>query len=687
VAQQPFQQEFQIGIAMAGAISAGAYSAGVLDFLIQALDAWEKARSDPATADRVPNHRVAIKVMTGASAGAITGALGAAGLAQGLTPKSYVMASKQQANCVLPGLYEAWVVKPALVSPTGGSDFLLDDDLNGNDVVSLLNSNLLSQIADSAIRSGAPGAQPLPYIAERFHVYMTLTNLRGIPYKVTFNGGDFVMMCHGDRAHYAITDLGAWSTSSAFADADPGRTLSAKALWGPDGPSKGWLEFTNIAVASGAFPVGLAPRPIDTALPEYSKRCWPMPEWRMENGLAPDWPQPWGADSTRSFSFLSVDGGIINNDPFDYAHYALMEDPPRGNPREGDQADRAVIMIDPFPEPPPFPADNQPEQTLIAVLRRFVPVLINQARFKPSELILAASEAVYSRYMVAPSRPKPPPLKGDEQYAIACGLLGGFGGFLSRPFREHDFILGQRNCQKFLSTHFALPDGSWIVQRWPRAARDNPDFAAPVCPGETPHSCIIPLVGNARVEVASPAWPQLSQNEFNALQVRIAGRLDKVAQKLIATQGPSGLMGIVLNVVYSNNKKLILQFIKYTMLADLVRRNQMQGWDLPATWRQSPSVSLDGDDVRSVVAALLDPAYDLRNASGIAAASGLDIAAVNAVLAACQAETGSPCEVWQSPRKDQSGAPLFALASRKPGWLARLGGDWLNPPRVDRPGL
>jgi hypothetical protein len=232
VAQQPFQQEFQIGIAMAGAISAGAYSAGVLDFLIQALDAWEKARSDPATADRVPNHRVAIKVMTGASAGAITGALGAAGLAQGLTPKSYVMASKQQANCVLPGLYEAWVVKPALVSPTGGSDFLLDDDLNGNDVVSLLNSNLLSQIADSAIRSGAPGAQPLPYIAERFHVYMTLTNLRGIPYKVTFNGGDFVMMCHGDRAHYAITDLGAWSTSSAFADADPGRTLSAKALWG-----------------------------------------------------------------------------------------------------------------------------------------------------------------------------------------------------------------------------------------------------------------------------------------------------------------------------------------------------------------------------------------------------------------------------------------------------------------------
>src|SRR5271163_2793770 len=31
---------FKIGINMAGAVSAGAYTAGVLDFLIEALDAW-----------------------------------------------------------------------------------------------------------------------------------------------------------------------------------------------------------------------------------------------------------------------------------------------------------------------------------------------------------------------------------------------------------------------------------------------------------------------------------------------------------------------------------------------------------------------------------------------------------------------------------------------------------------------
>ena len=38
-------KEFQIGLAMSGAVSAGAYTAGVFDFLIQALDEWEKAVS------------------------------------------------------------------------------------------------------------------------------------------------------------------------------------------------------------------------------------------------------------------------------------------------------------------------------------------------------------------------------------------------------------------------------------------------------------------------------------------------------------------------------------------------------------------------------------------------------------------------------------------------------------------
>ncbi|MFN4091104.1 MAG: hypothetical protein ACK4QW_18945, partial [Alphaproteobacteria bacterium] len=71
--------EFHIGLCMAGAISAGAYTAGVVDFLVQALDEWEKARRE--TPDAVPLHRVVVPVVTGASAGGITGALALAALA------------------------------------------------------------------------------------------------------------------------------------------------------------------------------------------------------------------------------------------------------------------------------------------------------------------------------------------------------------------------------------------------------------------------------------------------------------------------------------------------------------------------------------------------------------------------------------------------------------------------------
>ena len=35
---------FHLGIAMAGAVSAGAYTAGVLDYLFETLERWEKEK-------------------------------------------------------------------------------------------------------------------------------------------------------------------------------------------------------------------------------------------------------------------------------------------------------------------------------------------------------------------------------------------------------------------------------------------------------------------------------------------------------------------------------------------------------------------------------------------------------------------------------------------------------------------
>ncbi|MGE3936639.1 MAG: hypothetical protein AB7F67_25465, partial [Rhodospirillaceae bacterium] len=69
-------ERFEIGLVMAGAISAGAYTAGVIDFLVQALDEWQRAKDDGAP--DVPSHDTVIKVMTGASAGGITAAIATA---------------------------------------------------------------------------------------------------------------------------------------------------------------------------------------------------------------------------------------------------------------------------------------------------------------------------------------------------------------------------------------------------------------------------------------------------------------------------------------------------------------------------------------------------------------------------------------------------------------------------------
>ena len=84
---------FYLGLTMAGAISAGAYTAGVLDVLFDALDhhharyrarkAAEEAAAasgdqlDPAFAD-YPRHRVALRVISGTSAGGVSAGLSVA---------------------------------------------------------------------------------------------------------------------------------------------------------------------------------------------------------------------------------------------------------------------------------------------------------------------------------------------------------------------------------------------------------------------------------------------------------------------------------------------------------------------------------------------------------------------------------------------------------------------------------
>jgi hypothetical protein len=71
-------------------------------------------------------------------------------------------------------------------------------------VLSLLNAKLLDEIKKQALLSGGSSREPpLSYVAEPLHVYMTVSNLRGIPFKVASGNSDYGKQTHGDRVHYA----------------------------------------------------------------------------------------------------------------------------------------------------------------------------------------------------------------------------------------------------------------------------------------------------------------------------------------------------------------------------------------------------------------------------------------------------------------------------------------------------
>jgi hypothetical protein len=485
-----YPKDFQIGLAISGAVSAGAYAAGVFDFLIQALDEWEQERYEPS-GSAVPSHRVGLKVISGASAGAITAGIGAIALADADSKPGTYFTTTFAYRYYLPRLYDAWVVKPTLVAETDGTpDFLTLTDLDSrpkpeNDfshtsgiavsdkgpilVTSLLNAQLLDTIAKAAIdveRVGTPRA----YLSKTLHIYLTLTNLRGVPYQIPFQGGPYHMISHGDRVHYALNDLGTWPEVSAFGDQDKKRTLEVAWLeTGDKGQKDEWRDYSICAIASGAFPVGLSPRLIGAKLGtvkrdnEYDGRLFPIEDIVNKTNIRPNFSR--SVLSETPFWFTCADGGIIDNDPFEYAKFCLKDDQ-KFDQHIGvnvDEVDRAVIMISAFPEEKPIRQEGEPYSDIVSVFSALMPALINQARFKPGELALAGDEAQRSRYLI---RPKRTVGEERERYALASGLLGGFGGFVARSFRDHDFQLGRRNCQKFLRSSFGLSEANPVVRSW-----------------------------------------------------------------------------------------------------------------------------------------------------------------------------------------------------------------------------
>lgn len=436
---------FELGLVMAGAISAGAYTAGVVDFLFEALDAYNEEKSKPGWDG--PTHDVRIPTMSGASAGGMTSAISALHAFHNL---AHVWPDKPVPPPEQNRLYSSWVTDISL-------DRLLETtDLDGPNLKglkSVLCCEVLDQIVDQAFTmSGDPkrawiGRNNDPSLRVR----LTLTNLRGAPYSFQLFGSDtdatYGMLNHGDYFDFAVG-----KTPDLAPEADPGATPLDVTNLG----QKGWDVYRKTALATGAFPVGLAPRIIernDTAFYLAAQTFgYQDPVTGEYRPVAPDIC----FKDVAPYSFVSVDGGVIDNAPLELARRYLSGGALVQNERSGDRANKAVLLTAPFPNFAAVPPDDE-DDLLVHVLERLLSSLIDQARFKPEELQLAASDTCFSRFMISPTR------RGNgspeaKQFPIACGVLSGFGGFLHESFRRHDYLLGRRNAQAFLRWNFGLPE-------------------------------------------------------------------------------------------------------------------------------------------------------------------------------------------------------------------------------------
>jgi predicted acylesterase/phospholipase RssA len=465
---------FELGLVMAGAISAGAYTAGVIDFLIEALDEFEKMKADPAYDG--PRHSVMIPVMTGASAGGMTASIATLQLfheIEHVRPGAAPPAPKMNR------LYSSWVSDIDLVHLLDQSDLQdLDDRVSGDPeavIKSVLCCDVLDRIVDKAFGLGE--RRDRSWIGGRFgeplRLCVTVSNVTGVPYDLKMigaaPGADFYgMLDHGDRVSFSVGGAAAVSVPVLdFATMPKPVGGTGRIDWAATHEPV-WDAFRRSALATGAFPIGLAPRVVWRGYLDYMNNA----KYHVTDpGGARVAVHPAFHGATGDYRFPSVDGGTIDNEPLETARQYLADKNPARvtvdgvarNPRNGCEADTAVVLVDPFPNVVKVPPSDENGETrfgLVATMKSLLGMLIDQARFKPEELQLSHDDKVFSRFEISPARSSK---NADaRKLPIASGALGGFSGFISESYRRHDYLLGRRNAQAFLRWHLVLPKSNPI---------------------------------------------------------------------------------------------------------------------------------------------------------------------------------------------------------------------------------
>lgn len=554
------QNTFRIGLSMAGAVSAGAYTAGVMDYLLEALENWQRAKD--LNLPGVPQHNVLIEVLSGASAGGMTAVITAAAI-QKKFPHINQQNYASEINRENP-LFDSWVNLTEEPLNDMMSQMLATDDITNaasvnpeKEVRSIFNSLFIEKIARRTLDNIITDPQTIrPYFAGNLELFTTITNLRGYNYKLQFitaiGPREDRMTMHKDLVHFQLNPGGTYNNDGKI----PIHFST------PEGLNKKML--IDAAIATGAFPVGLAPRVLVRDA-RYINDNPLLKITHSKNTLV---------DPSKPYNTVCVDGGVINNEPYDLTENLLLQRRKTEIETEQDlnaasafqqtksasDFDTTILMIDPFPNYDESPVDYFDLQAIKFAATQLLGAMRQQLMIKSDLLEKAYDDFDYSRFMIVPIRTSGGETQKDS---IACGSLGGFGGFFNRDFRVHDFMLGRRNCQRFIQQYFCVPVKAQnpIIQ----AGYGNLDQSF-LKLYETEEAKNLPMIPDIRIsedqtQLVKPApeaefqYPSVSLKYLLEVEKKLQKRFDAVLSNAINGKNPGSTEKTISPVVQRIRKK------------------------------------------------------------------------------------------------------------------------------------
>lgn len=268
----------KLAITVSGAVSLGSYEAGVA---FEVLDALAQ-HNQWANANNLPDERIEIDVLTGASSGGMTVAM----IGQRLLYDGLSMSQPYDNP-----LYNAWVAAVDIVGllARGPKEDVTHSVLSSDFVIGISKTYLTGRYKNQPPPPPAPQPHPALSSDHKLQLGLSLSNLNGVDYyRSTLSGGQFIYTRHEDQFVREID-----------------QTADDHELF--------WDTIRAAAVACGAFPVALRVQDLVRNIEEYTSR------WLVRT--------VWGGQASTTFTY--TDGAVFQNEPLGMAKN-LVEQIPGG---------------------------------------------------------------------------------------------------------------------------------------------------------------------------------------------------------------------------------------------------------------------------------------------------------------------------------------------------------------------